>query len=355
MNLNKLSKISALLLSASVFCACEYIPTFDDVIPDKRSEYQKSRSLPDLEVPPDLTIEDDDNLVIPGEAEPTTLTAFELQKKRGGLSELELLAEQYPGEKVLPIPGSSVDAWPQLIGYWRGKGYQIDLQDAELGVLETTWLENKRDNSTYRDKFKIFAEPTETGNNTILFISSERQEKIGLGDTNTEWLDQEPDDRKTDRYVAEIKTLFYGSSDVIAVTDKGSSAKPIVQRAPAVLENSGDSKYLLRLPEEYKQAWPQTEELLGRVGAFVEKKDVTKGVYYVIYQEPIAEEKEEKGFFSRLKFWGDDEPDSLSFQLSVTGVEANTEIVVLDDDGDWDDSDEAYSLLSSMKNEYNRL
>lgn len=334
--------------------ACEYIPTLDEVVPDKRSEYRKSRSLPDLEVPPDLTIERDDDLVIPGESEPTTLSAYELQKKRGGLSQLEALEQQYPGEKVLPVAGSTVDVWPELMSYFKGKGYGIDLEDAELGVLETTWLES---GESSRDKFKIFAEPSETGNATILFISSERQEKIGLGDTNVEWLEQTADERKTNRFVAEIKTMFYGTSEVIAAKPAGSSASASAApvRQQAILENAGDEKYLLRLPENFTSGWSQTAELLERAGARVEKADASKGIFYVLYQPVIPEEsQEEKGFFSKLKFWGDDEPETSAFQVSVTGLEGNTEIVVLDDDGDWQADPAATSLLTSMMDTYNR-
>ncbi len=349
----KLTTIKSFILAILFISisACEYIPTLDEVVPDKRSEYRKSRSLPDLEVPPDLTIEREDDLVIPGESEPTTLSAYELQKKRGGLSQLEALEQQYPGEKVLPVAGGTVDVWPDLIGYFKDKGYEIDLEDAELGVLETTWLAT---GDSSRDKFKIFAEPSETGNNTILFISSERQEKIGLGDTNVEWLEQEADERKTNRYVAEIKTMFYGTSDVIAATPAGSSTSPEPIRPQAILESAGDKKYLLRLPESFDSGWSQTAELLERAGARIEKTDSSKGIFYVLYQPQVTQPQEEKGFFSKLKFWGDDEPDTSEFQISVTGLEGNTEIVVLDDDGDWNADPVADTLLSAMLDAYNR-
>ena len=35
--------------------ACGYMPNLGKVLPDKKSEYKKSESMPDLEVPPDLT------------------------------------------------------------------------------------------------------------------------------------------------------------------------------------------------------------------------------------------------------------------------------------------------------------
>ena len=354
MKTQKLLKITLGFSLFTLLTACDYIPTLDDVVPDKRSEYRKSRSLPDLEVPPDLTVEDDDNLVIPGEEEPTTLTAYELQKKRGGLSELELLAQQYPEEKALPVPGSSYDVWPTLTQYWLDAGYSIDLEDAELGVLETDWRQRQIGDGVIREKYKVFSEPTETGNNTVLFISAERQEKIGLGDTNSEWLDQEVDERKVDSVVAEIKTLFYGDAEVIATTDSSASNQPAVQkRQPATLEKASGDKYFLLLPLAYDSAWPATATLLQRAGIFVDKKDSERGIYTIVYTPQPEDAEEDEGLLDKLKFWGDDEPESQIFQLSLTGQDDSTEIIVLDDEGDWQGGDTAATILENLLVEYN--
>ena len=42
-------------LCLSAMLGCSWFPTFDDVMPDRNKEYQKSASLPDLEIPPDLS------------------------------------------------------------------------------------------------------------------------------------------------------------------------------------------------------------------------------------------------------------------------------------------------------------
>ncbi|MGH2652169.1 MAG: hypothetical protein ACRDHK_13285, partial [Actinomycetota bacterium] len=46
---------SILGLYLSAMLGCSWFPTFDEVIPDRNKEYQKSASLPDLEIPPDLS------------------------------------------------------------------------------------------------------------------------------------------------------------------------------------------------------------------------------------------------------------------------------------------------------------
>src|SRR3972149_7408800 len=78
MRLNKTFLLLSLLVLTT---ACEYMPKLDEVIPDRRTEYKKSEAMPDLEVPPDLTVNaETDPLLIPNE-EATTLSQFENQKK----------------------------------------------------------------------------------------------------------------------------------------------------------------------------------------------------------------------------------------------------------------------------------
>ena len=73
----------ALILSFLSMIGCSYLPGVKDlekVLPDKRTAYQKSTSLPILEVPPDLTVtEGEYSAKIPGE-ESTSLSEFERQR-----------------------------------------------------------------------------------------------------------------------------------------------------------------------------------------------------------------------------------------------------------------------------------
>lgn len=60
------------------------------MVEDKRTEYLKSKALPELEVPPDLTSHTiGDLMAVPGEEDPMTLSEFE-QKR--------------PNAQRLPVP-----------------------------------------------------------------------------------------------------------------------------------------------------------------------------------------------------------------------------------------------------------
>ena len=63
--------------------ACS-VPSLDDVLSDTRTDYQKSKTLPPLDVPPDLsTTESDGSMEIPGEGTKTaTLKDYENRNKK---------------------------------------------------------------------------------------------------------------------------------------------------------------------------------------------------------------------------------------------------------------------------------
>ena len=343
-------KILCLLISSTVLMsACSKMPRLDSVLPDTRSEYKKSRSLPDLEVPPDLTLDQEDDVMdIPGE-EPTTLSAYQRRKAQQD-NNLITLEEQYPGEKVLGVKGTTTDIWPTLSQFFLDEGYVLDLNDAELGVLETDWKQSKDE----RERFKIFGEPDEYGN-TLLIISSDRMERIAVGTGEDDWLEQESSENSERELVAKIKTLFGGGLDEEALAESASSTLPKrPAKARAEIVSLSDDKVYLSIPEEFTSAWSKMDDLIANSGMTIEEKDQTRGIYKVLYIQRESQ-KEKKGLLKKLKFWGDDEPEAVLYQLSLTGVGNKTELVVLNDKGDWLAGTEASSILNNLELEYNLL
>ena len=336
--------------------ACEYVPKLDEVVPDRRTEYKKSESLPDLEVPPDLTTDaQNDPLVIPNE-EAKTLSEFEHQKtlRHGGnVSGANIAGAD---EQWLSVPGSPAEIWPKLGEFWTAKGYTLELNDAELGVLETGWLESSSEGITaIRDKFKIISEPGETSGSTVLFITDERQEKIANADENTGWVDVEKNSDLEKQIAGELNVHFYGTAPPSNTTSNPSrtSTASVASSAPekkAEMLNLGEDKIYLSLPEEFTQAWKLTEDALLKAGFSIENQDRSKGLYYVLFYEST---EKKKGLLSKLKFWKNDEPEGKEFQINLTGVGDKTELVVLNEKGEWAESQDATKILTLLQAQYN--
>ena len=357
----RLHKIFLLLFLLLLTTACDYMPKLDEVIPDRRTEYKKSEALPDLEVPPDLTVNaETDPLLIPNE-EATTLSQFESQKKmRHGAAGAPAGAQG--DEQWLSVQGSNADIWPRLQEFWTTKGYNLELNDQELGVLETTWLETEQEGvAASRTKFSVFAEAGSAPGSTVLFLSSQRQEKIAGKDEKGNWVDIEKNVELEKQMLGELNLHFYGkqappgSSSIARAAETPAPGKPstttTVRQARAEIQNLGEDKVYLSLPEEFNRAWGLTETAILDAGMFIDNKDRAKGLYYVTYSGQEREQKK-KGLLSKLKFWGNKE-EAQAYQISLTGVGEKTELVVLNEKGDWASQEEATRILNLLQGQYN--
>ena len=340
---------------------CGSLPSLDEVLPDNRDRYQKSRTLPDLEVPPDLTSEAlNDPLVIPDEEDANTLSEFQRRKimREGGqLSDAEMALLDNADEKWLAVQGTTLTVWPKLREFWLAKGFEMDLDDAELGVLETNFKDISVDGVvTHREKFKVFSEEGGTPGNLVLFLSSERQEKISGSEGNVDWIGQESDGEQEKELIGQLNLHFYGVSATASSTSSssgskrtGSSIYPVIK---AEILSAGEDKEYLAIPEEFSRAWRNMEDAISRSGMYIDSKDKEKGIYTVLYFADTSEE--EKSLLSKLKFW-EGEDEGTEYHLSLTGVGDKTEVVVLDDEDKWSASRDASRILSMLQTHYNRL
>ena len=83
-------------------------------------------------------------------------------------------------EHILAVQGATVQIWPQLKSFWDELGYDLELNDEELGVVETEWRENQEELT--RNKFKVFAEAGEQRNTTVLYVSHRGEQLVPQGE-----------------------------------------------------------------------------------------------------------------------------------------------------------------------------
>ena len=342
-------KISNLLLLAAALglAGCGMFQKFG--LPDKRTAYQKSQAMAALEVPPDLTLTRGEyQALIPGEAESTTLSEFERQRDRRLRRGNKVLGSgEFEDEQWLALRAGIAEIWPGLREFWREQGYAADLDDPELGVLETAWKED----GFARNRFRVLAEPDEDG--VILFLSGEREERAeGV------WFPVARDPALEKRTLREISRHFYGEVETAPSSLAATGARPAAPASSprAVIEGLGEGKFYLVLPREFSLAWRDTEALLKNAGYSISRTDPAAGVYHFLYFRP-AGQAPKKGVLARLKFWGDDEAEDVGtpYQLSLTGVGDKTELIVMNGAGEWLAGAEAGAILETLKDGYNRL
>ncbi len=381
--MNQMSKATlygVLLLTLALSGCSKLIPKLDEVVVDNRKDYVKAQTLPDLEVPPDLSTEAiRDRMAIPEGGEAARFSTYqERRADRERASELEKSQTSairvLENEHVIAVEGAPVQVWPRLETFWQGRGYGLELNDVELGIIETTWIED--DSKLSRDKFKVFAEPGEEPGTTVLYVSQEGQELVPQGE-DLVW-QRRPRNVEAERDMVEAlldevggiagtaapsapaATTAAVSTDAAAETEEPSraTAAPAVGAGPtetgeprhAELVSVGGGKFYLTVAEEFPRAWKTTGRALEEAGVDVKDSDKGRGVYVV---EVAAGEQAQgqDGVWNKLKFWNRGE--AAEYQVSLTGVGKKTEVVVLDKNGRWETGDQAGVLLNKLHDALN--
>lgn len=350
-------KRQVLTVAAGVFgicflASCAYMPDIGKILPDKKSEYKKSESMPDLEIPPDLTADAiNDSMNIPNEA-PVTLSRYRNPRTPGspGVS----IGTTEADEQLLSLSIPVNLLWPDLIEFVESKNYTVELEDSELGVLETGWSQpDEQTGLQYRYKYRIFAEPGATADASVLIISQERQTRL---DDNSDWLDQGKDTALERQFAADL-SLFIGPGEPVGepatTVTAGAESGAVTRSGPGKdlrVVDAGEGKMYLSIPEAFELAWKNTGVALRNSGLQIVGGDADKGFYLVTGGAPQPREK--KGFFSRLAFWKGDKSAESSYQINLTGVGNKTELIVVNEDDEWEATDDAARLLALIRDRY---
>lgn len=359
----------ACVVMAAALCGCsKLVPKLDEVLPDNRKDYQKAQTLPDLEVPPDLSSEAiKDRMAIPEGGKTAKYSTYqERRAERQKVAEVEksntAAVRVLENEHVLSIAGAPVQVWPKLRDFWATEGYKLELDDVDLGVIETGWSEDKAKLS--RDKFKLFAEAGGEAGTTVLYLSHEGQELTPKGES-LEW-QRKPRDVEAERKMVDaLQAYLAGQGTAVVAQSASGSAAPAAAAAPAAeaggvaapaaaaptaltgehhadIVTVGGGKTYLSLAEEFPTAWKTTGAALEQAGVQIKDSDKGRGVYIV----KVTGAGGESGGLSKLKFWSRDGAKEL--QVSLTGVGPKTEVVVLDRDGRWETGEAAATLLKKL-------
>jgi outer membrane protein assembly factor BamC len=377
-----------LVIFAALLATGCSIPSLDRVLSDERTDYKKSETLPPLDVPPDLSANEPNTaMTIPGETATATYKDFKNQNQPQQ-TQTPQPAESAPRQQANPavvaalpattaapaasgagpfvaVRGTRQDIWARLRAFLTAKGYQLDLDDYELGYMETLWSAPQAENGlTFRNKYKIYAEPGGEADIILLYIDNVRQEQAIQGNGNAIWLERGNDSAAERLLAGEMNMYFNGGQQASAVQPApvaaADSAAPRTAPAPAPahtaqIQDIGDGKILLAIPDEYTLAWRRTGQALRRAGLIVKGEDQEQGLYQIAYQGTPQEQGGWTSRLKKLKFWGKDQVQETAYSVALTGVADRTELVLLNANGDWEDTETAERILTMILAQYNNL
>jgi outer membrane protein assembly factor BamC len=346
-----------LLFVVALLAGCAVLPDLDEVLPDKRTEYRKSESLPDLEVPPDLTAAAaSESMTIPNEEQQATLSQYRREQQAAPAAVAASQPQAAVDQQWVAVRSSRFDIWPRLRAFFEGKGFGLELDDAELGVLETAWSGPMDVGGIlHRFKFKVFSEPGAEPDVTVLFVSGLMQEQLADADGNVTWLDREQGDNNSGRQIAGELNIYFNGAPAAGAQAAAPVAGMSGGAAPARAEmmNDEEGRVYLSIPEEFTGAWRHTELALEQGGFIIDQRDAAKGFYRITYFDATGEQAG-KGWLSKLAFWKDEQAaQGKIYGISLTGVGEKTELIVLNENGDWETNEDAGRILGIIQNQYN--
>ncbi|MEJ2609884.1 MAG: outer membrane protein assembly factor BamC [Candidatus Thiodiazotropha sp.] len=352
--------LSLLLLILPLFgCSSDggYFSTSD------RMYRTQKETVDDLDVPPDLTSSTmQDALMIPGSGSASYEDyAHQREKSTGTIVAEQVLPEfdtirvnRNGDQRWLVIQAQPESVWPKVVAFWRTNGLLLVEQNPTIGIMKTDWLESRADikqgpiteflrkalegiyTSATRDQFRVRLERGEEPGTTEIYLThrglEEKLKEDVSGDADTTYWTPRPNDPGIEVAMLRSLMVYLGASQEKA---EAAITAPDNREDHSWLVKNGERSELM-VNEDFPHAWRLTGVALDRVGFAVEDRDRTSGIYYVRYNELQKNDDEDKGFFSKLAFWRDDEVEidyKAQYRVKLKTEDEGTLITVQDEKG----------------------
>jgi len=367
------------VLSAMMLAACGGLPKLESDRIDYKSAGGK---LPPLEIPPDLTRPGaDERFLVPDINSRGQATASDYNKDRVARpdasratvlpSQDNVRIERSGSQRWLVVKGEPDAVWNSVKQFWQELGFIINVDLPEAGVIETDWAENRAKlddgfvrnflgrvlDSAYstseRDKYRTRLERGTDPATTEIFISHRGMEEVytsgSAENKQTKWQPRPPDPELEAVMLRRMMARFGNQTDAVK-PEVVATGKPVLR---ATLIKGKDGGGSLSVEDQFDRAWRRVGLALDRVGFTVEDRDRSKGLYFVRYLDPDADNRsgEPKGFFSKINPFAKSEKKVTSaeqFRIEVKDGDTTSRISVLAKDGSAEKSETAVKILSLL-------
>lgn len=351
---DRAARLVALAVLATL-AGCSSVENF--LSGDKIDYKSQSGKVSALDVPPDLTQLARDSRYQP---QASTVSASELQQRQSGAPSpaasaattvavnavADMRIERDGDRRWLFTTMTPEQLWPQLRTFWTERGFNLVVDDAQTGVMETDWAENRAKipvdgvrrllgglldslyDSGERDRFRTRVERVAGG--TEVAISHRGAVEVLQGATKdvTAWTAR-PNDPQLEAEMLVRLMVKLGVKEDAARTQVASAplAKP---RARAL---GGQPGAALEFDEAFDRAWRSVGLALDRSGFTVEDRDRSAGLYFVRYVDPKYANREEPGFFAKLFGAGKDPAAYQRYRIAVKAAGDKTQVAVQNSQG----------------------
>jgi len=362
----------ARLACLSLLAAATVLGAGCSILQEDKIDYKSAVRGVALDVPPDLTqLSRDARYSVPDSvvsasgfqtAQPSAAANSSTAASAVGPVRIERAGNQ----RWLVVDRSADKLWTPLRDFWQENGFQVEVDQEQLGILETNWAENRAKlpqdlfrrtvgrvferlySTGERDKFRTRLERNAAGG-TEIYISHRGMVEVysSAQKDQTVWQPRPTDVELETEFLRRLMVKL-GSSEAQAQAAVASA--PPTPRARLVTPNDLP---MLQIDDGFDSAWRRIGLTLDRTGFTVEDRNRTQGIYFVRYVPTPSSTKTESGFFGRLL--GKTTPAAAApakYQIQVRSDASNsTTVSVLDEKGQAETSVNAQNILQLLLND----
>ena len=352
-----------LLALAAALAACS-------ALEEDKVNYKSASKASTLEVPPDLTqLRKDSRYIL--ESNSATASGFQSAASKAadnGTASVNVgdaRMERLGNQRWVVVNQPADKVWNTLQDFWKENGFNLSTEQADLGIMETDWAENRAKipqdfirktigrvldglySTGERDRFRTRVERNTQGGVEVYIThrgmvevySSERKDQ-------TIWQPRAADPELEIEFMRRLMLKIGGASTASAAGVVSKDATPAVLTAVVKVNNLP----VIEIPDDYERAWRRLGVALDRTSFTVEDRDRSKGVFFVRYV-PAGSNGKEPGFFSKLFSKETAAPAPIKYRITLTYSNGKSQIAVLTAEGAPDTSENAEKILKLIAGE----
>jgi outer membrane protein assembly factor BamC len=261
--------------------------------------------------------------------------------------------------------------WEQVKSFWLEGGFELPMEQAQAGIMETNWSENRAKlpqtgvrqllgtfldglyDTGERDQYRTRIERTAQGSEIYITHRGVMEVYEDNRKEQTKWVSR-PADRSLEAEMLSRLMLKLGATKEAAAVVKAGGGDPSpAATAPVAtrvhLQADGIS---LRADDDFDTVWRRVGLALDRGGFTIEDRDRSQGTYEIRLAPENDPTASKPGFFSRLFSSSNANADGLTrYRVKVTATGNTSAINVLNTKGEAAASDTGRRITKQLLDE----
>jgi outer membrane protein assembly factor BamC len=361
----------SLAMTAAIALTVGGCSTVEEVVGEAKADYRsQSGKTAGLDVPPDLT-----QLSRSGTDRPTTgvVTASTLGAAAPSAGPTvvavasvgDFRVERQGQQRWLVTSRSAEQLWEPIKNFWIERGFTIEVDNAQTGVIETGWAENRAkipddlirrtlgrliDNlysTGERDRFRTRLERTGAG--TEIFITHRGMVEVFTtsAQERTAWQPRANDPQLEAEFLSRLMIQLGGLQPETARAAVASAPQRTSDLRPTTLAGAA----VIELEDGFDRAWRRVAVALDRSGFTVEDRDRSAGLFFVRYVDPKAVDAAQSNPLRRI-FGGGQAQDVVErYRIQVVEAGSGSRVTLQNAQGAEQTGPAATRILTQLANE----